>query len=34
MKFLLVLATLVCTDLPFFVGKTSAKEVSFTHIDN
>ena len=28
MKFLLVLATLVCTDLPFFAGKTSANQVS------
>ncbi|XP_067029724.1 tumor necrosis factor ligand superfamily member 15-like [Acropora muricata] len=27
MKFLLVLATLVCTDLPFFAGKTSANRV-------
>jgi len=30
MKFLLVLATLVCIDLPFFAGKTSAKECACT----
>ncbi|XP_015755235.1 PREDICTED: uncharacterized protein LOC107334774 isoform X2 [Acropora digitifera] len=30
MKYFLVLATLVCTDLPFFAGKTSANQCAST----